>query len=197
MRDPFHQHFFSFPLHGREGSSFSSSTPMNSNVFLFSNLLPHLQILKVFYCFLLFCRLKLPSIPHEDHFPCSFPTPSGALEPLLVPNTLALIYHFCSRGPLLPVIGRCLQPIMFAGEIVRSIICGMCWLTCPKCPVLFSLHSESITAVKGTDYGSTLTPVGTSRAEKGDSSGVSKDEAVHSHPSLGTAKGWWLLHDRG
>lgn len=55
-------------------------------------------------------------------------------------------------------------------------------------PSLFFLPSESITPVKGTNYDSRPTSVGTSRAEKGDSSGVGKDGAVHTHLYLGAAK---------
>ena len=64
-------------------------------------------------------------------------------------------------------------------------------------PSLFCLLSESITPVKGTNYDSRPTPVGTSRAEKGDSSGVGKGGAVHTRLYLSAAKDRWLLRDSG
>lgn len=48
-----------------------------------------------------------------------------------------------SRSPLFPVVSRYLQPLMSAGETVRSIICGICWLTHSKCPVYSALRVHS------------------------------------------------------
>lgn len=116
---------------------------------------------------------------HEDHFPCSFPTLTGTLEPLLQ-NTLDLIHHSCSGCPLLPVISGWLEPLTFVGDIVRRILCDVCWLTF-QMPSSFFVPSEFITPVEGTNYDLRPAPVG---LQSWDSAGVGEVEQF---------KGCWFL----